>query len=237
MSATNILQQIQDKLISKYDSNVQIKSDLDELFGPGFVNQYPDSSDDATYDVTNSTAVDVPYTTNRPIPEPKGKKAGSNYVPFGEAEGIDTEKETMAVADKAMDAGEEVGAEAGAEAGVDADMNMGDVGGVGGIDNVGMGMQEEEEKSPTELGRIYELKKIYTRLTSIESYLGNESDQELLEIRNYVSQGIELFEIVSANFDSYKDKLNEIIVMYYKFILEVYSSVKDFYNRQKKSGD
>ena len=120
--------------------------------------------------------------------------------------------------------------------GADAEMNVGDMG-AGGMDNMGMGMQEEEEKTPTELGRIYELKKIYTRLTSIESYLGNESDQELLEIRNYVSQGIELFEIVSSNFDSYKDRMNEIIVMYYKFILEVYESVKRYYSSQKQSGD
>jgi len=238
MSATNILQQIQTTLTKKYNSDVEVRSDLDELFGPGFVNQYPDSDSDA--DPTQANAVDVPYKTTIPGPLPNSSKGKRNNFPLGEADGIDTEKETMAVADKALDAADSSGVEPSGDVDGDVggdDMNMGDVGGVGGMDNMGMGLGEEEEKTPTELGRIYELKKIYTRLTSIESYLGNESDQELLEIRNYVSQGIELFEIVSANFNSYKDRLNEIIVMYYKFILEVYSSVKNFYSKQTNSGD
>jgi len=99
-----------------------------------------------------------------------------------------------------------------------------------------MGMPQEQ-KTASELGRIYELKKIYTRLTSIESYLGNESSQELLEIRNYVSQSIELFEIIAANFDSFKEKLDEVIVMYYKFLIEVYGSVKNYYGQVSKKED
>lgn len=249
MSATNILQQVQDMLIKKYDNDIEIKSgEIDEMFGPGFVNQYPDKDNDDAYDITNSGGADVPYTTNVPTGPPSTKKAINKMKnPMSEAEGIDTEEEATGVADKALaaadaageEAGAEAGAEAGGEAGMDADMNMGDVGGAGGMDNLGsLGMQEEEEKTPTELGRIYELKKIYTRLTSIEAYLGNESDPQLLEVRNYVSQGIELFEVVSSNFNSYKDRLNEIIVMYYKFILEVYESVKSIYAKQaRKSGD
>jgi len=157
--------------------------------------------------------------------------------------------------DELMAAGDEEAAAADsgmsdADLAAAGDTGVGDASGMGGDDMAGMGADagiggdmgmgmpgEEEEKSPSEIGRLYELKKIYSRLTSIEAYLGNESEQELLEIRNHVSQGIALFELVSSNFDSYKDKLNEIIVMYYKFLLEVYKSVKNFYAKEKKSGD
>ena len=70
MSATNIIQQIQDTLIKQYAGDVDIVSgELEELFGPGFVNQYPDSDRDGDMDVTGASGVDVPYTTNRPSPE------------------------------------------------------------------------------------------------------------------------------------------------------------------------
>jgi len=103
--------------------------------------------------------------------------------------------------------------------GGDMGMDMGgEAGGDMGGGDMGMGGAAEEEKSPHELGRIYELKKIYTRLTSIESYLASEADPELTEIRRYVSQSIELFEILASNIDSYKEKMDDIIISYYKFL-------------------
>lgn len=111
------------------------------------------------------------------------------------------------------------------------DMGMGDEAGMGD-----MGM-EEEEKSPHELGRIYELKKIYARLTSIEGYLSAEADPELSEIRRFVSQSIELFEIVASNIDSYKDKMDEIIISYYKFLKEVYFKIKGYYKTKSEDAD
>jgi len=234
MSTSKILQKIQDTLIRKYGDDLKLidKEVTNELFGPTFSNSILSysSSDEDDIDVSNASAADTPYKTHLPIAEPKGKKAGSNYLPFGEAEGIDTEKEATGVADKAMAGVDNV--DAGADPGADlgGDMN------VGGMDNMGM-FGEEEEKTPSQLGRIYELKKIYSRLTSIESYLSNESDSELMEVRNYVSQGIELFEIISANFNSYQDKLDEIIITYYKFILEIYETVKRRFSVLQKSGD
>ena len=119
-----------------------------------------------------------------------------------------------------------------------ADMGMGDVGGDMGMGDVGgdMGMGEEE-KSPHELGRIYELKKIYSRLTSIESYLSSEADPELTDLRKYVSQSIELFEILASNIDAYKDKMDDIIVSYYKFLKEIYFEIRGYYKIKKTQMD
>lgn len=234
MSTTNILQQIQNKLIKKYSGDIQvISNEIDEMFGPGFVSQLNPSGDEDGVDVTDASAVDMPYTTNRSIPVPKGKKAGSNYVPFGEAKEPTNDEDDAPEA--LPEAPPEAPPESMPEAQPEGDMDMGDTN-MGDSNIMGM-MGQEEEKTPSQLGRIYELKKIYARLISIEAYLGDESDKELLEIRSYISQGVELFEVISANFNSYEDKLDEIIVIYYKFLLEIYSSVKNFYAKQKNSGD
>ena len=101
----------------------------------------------------------------------------------------------------------------------------------GGMDpsmggGMGMGM---EPRSAIELGKIYELKKIYTRLASIESYLATEASEDLQKIRGFVAQAIEMFEIIASNLISYKDRMDEIIVIYYKFLLEVYDLVRTYY--------
>lgn len=101
----------------------------------------------------------------------------------------------------------------------------------------GLGIPEEEPKEPKELGRIYELKKIYTRLTSIESYLSNSSDESLIKLRNYVSRAIELFKLIVDNMDSYKDRIDDIIVTYYKFLDLVYSLLKQYYNKKENQVD
>jgi len=93
---------------------------------------------------------------------------------------------------------------------------------------------EEPPKDPNEIGRIYELKKIYSRLLSIESYLSNSSDIILIKLRNKVSKSIELFEILSSNFKSYVERLDEIIIQYYKFLDVVYALLNQYYEEKQK---
>ena len=93
---------------------------------------------------------------------------------------------------------------------------------------------EEGESSPEEIGRVFELKKIYSRLTSIESYLSDSSDLTLLKLRNYVSQAIELFEILIANIKSFMVNIDEIIIIYYKFIEIIYGLLNKYYEERDK---
>jgi hypothetical protein len=83
----------------------------------------------------------------------------------------------------------------------------------------------------SQIGRVYELKKIYSRLSSVESFLSRTTDDEVLEIRKQVSNAIDLFELVISNFEQYKDKIDEIIIMYYKFLKVVYESIKNHFKR------
>jgi len=108
-------------------------------------------------------------------------------------------------------------------------------GGDMGMDAGGMGGDPyyEPPKDPRELGRTYELKKIYARLVSIESYLSTSSDVEVLILRKYVSQAIEMFQTISANVESYKDRIDEIIVVFYKFLKLVYSLLDKYFSKKK----
>ena len=109
----------------------------------------------------------------------------------------------------------------------------GDMGLAGGIP----GMEEEEKMTSTEIGRVYELKKIYSRLTSVEAYLTEATDQSLIDLRKYVSHAINLFEVVISNIEQYKEKIDPIIVTYYEFVDQTYETLRKFYQVQAKEED
>ena len=94
------------------------------------------------------------------------------------------------------------------------------------------GEEDEVPKDPETLGRIYELKKIYSRLVSIESFLNDVSEPMLLKLRNFVSESIELFQLMINNIDTFKNKTDEIIILYYKFLRIVYELLKQFYENE-----
>lgn len=112
-------------------------------------------------------------------------------------------------------------------------------GGMGMDQGMGMGMPgQETPQTADELGRIFELKKIYRRLLSIEAYLSFSSDPELAEISSYVSKAIEFFELLSSNLPQFKDKIDGIIIVFYEFLKTIYDSLKDYYEkREQKTGE
>lgn len=91
-----------------------------------------------------------------------------------------------------------------------------------------------EPLNSTQIGRMYELKKVYSRLTSVETFLSRTTDEGMLEIRKLVGQSIDLFEVVISNFDQYKEKVDEIIVTYYEFLDSVYGSLRKHFAEMSK---
>ena len=85
-----------------------------------------------------------------------------------------------------------------------------------------------------QVGRVYELKRIYNKLISAEEYLSYSSDPIIVKLRKYVSQSVELFELVISNIDLYKDKIDQIIVDYYAFLMGIYHIMKVYYDRLRK---
>jgi len=181
------------------------------------------------------TRVDFPY-----VDDPAGYKT---HVP------LEQDEELKEAEGDAPTTPAPAGADAGAElGGADMPPPEGDTGGIGdmGMDasgnmpgvegGAGMpGMGEQEEKlTSNQLGRVYELKKIYSRLASVESFISRTTDDSILEIRKLVSQSIDLFELVISNFDQYKDKVDEIIVTFYEFLDVVYGSLKTHFAEMSK---
>jgi hypothetical protein len=104
--------------------------------------------------------------------------------------------------------------------------------GLGGVPGVPGVPGQEEPKNPTELGRTYEMKKIYARLVSMNDYLSDEMSPKILKTKRAIAKAIDLFAVIGANPDSYMDRIDEIIVSYYKFLKEVYKKVKTFYRSE-----
>ena len=82
------------------------------------------------------------------------------------------------------------------------------------------------------VGKVYELKKIYSRLLAVQSQLSFSPDLTLLKLRKFITKSIDLFETVISNIGLYKTEIDDIIVMYYKFIEEVYEIMKDYYKKK-----
>ncbi len=102
-----------------------------------------------------------------------------------------------------------------------------------GMDPITGGMGGEPQTSK-DIGRVFELKKIYTRLISIEQYLSFTSDEFLIKLKIYISKAIQLFETLVFNIQVFKDRIDDIIVIYYKFIDTVYTLLKKHYEKQDK---
>lgn len=158
------------------------------------------------------------------------------HRPFGETEEIkeqdEEEEEVPAEVPEAEPVvpepgGEEMPVEDPAIVGVEPGMDAG----------LGMPDEEEEPLTPSQIGRVYELKKIYTRLSALENMLQDVTDTEMIEVRNLISKAIDLFKTLSANFDVYKDKLDDIIIIFYKFLDVSYKKVRDYFKNNKNNED
>ncbi len=191
-----------------------------------------------------STGLSRPQPDNKAKDKDEVEEQGSDSShPSGTPPKLQTKLATEQ--EKAIDpeaAGAEAGETGGAEGGLPADMPSGDADmgadpAMGGMD-AGMGgmggMGEQEEKlTSSQIGRLYELKKIYSRLSSVETYLSRATDQSILELRRYVAQSIDLFEVVISNYDQFKDRVDDIIVQFYEFLNVVYGSLRKYYKEMK----
>ena len=110
-------------------------------------------------------------------------------------------------------------------------------GGMGGDPNAMGMMGEPPAKTAEEVGKIFELKKIYSRLLAIESQLSFSPEIVLLKLRKFITQSIELFETLISNIDTFKDDVDDIIVLYYDFLEQVYDIMKRFYKIKKREDE
>jgi hypothetical protein len=147
----------------------------------------------------------------------------------------ESDSDLMEQADEEVEAPEQPAPQGADPAMADPAMGGGMEGmeGMEGEGGMGMGM-EEEIKTPTELGRVYELNKIYYRLYVINKHLKNTSDERLQKLKKMVSQAFDIYRLILNNIKSYKDKVDEVILQFYEFISNVVIQLNEYYKRTYK---
>lgn len=83
---------------------------------------------------------------------------------------------------------------------------------------------EEEKLDPVDLGNMYRLKKVYSRLLSVSDFLDFYTSEHYDELKMCIMDALDIFHTILVNYDSYKDKMPDIIKRYEQFVL---SSVKE----------
>lgn len=72
-------------------------------------------------------------------------------------------------------------------------------------------------------------------MLALQNYLSTTTDKGILVLRDYVSKAVELFKLIIDNLVKFKDKVDDIIILYYKFIERVYVVLKEYYkDKQEK---
>jgi hypothetical protein len=104
----------------------------------------------------------------------------------------------------------------------------------GGMPGEFPSFEEEPQYTESYIGKMYEMKKIHARLLSLMSFLELTTNKSLIKLRAYVVEALELFRIVTSNLDTYKDKIGEIIVIFYKFLRLSYVIVQAFYEKENR---
>ncbi len=92
---------------------------------------------------------------------------------------------------------------------------------------------EEGESNTYKLGRVYELKKIYSRLLALDNYLVSVIDINLISLKKHIKQGIDLFEMLLLNVKEFEQDIDEIIITFYEFIKEIYEFLGKYYKNDK----
>jgi hypothetical protein len=103
--------------------------------------------------------------------------------------------------------------------------------GMGGIDPM-TGMPTGDmgpSKTPTAIGRLYLIKKIYYRLALLDKVLTDCPDPEVLELSNTTREAFDIFRLVIQNLKNYKEKIDEIIIDYYMLLKDIGQVVENHF--------
>ena len=100
----------------------------------------------------------------------------------------------------------------------------------GGTDMYGQPMQPDY--TPPEIGKIFILKKIYTRMISLNNYMDNFSERKLLSLKNKMREATELFKMIIDNFDRFKGNMDDIIKYYRLFLITVIKELDEFLKKK-----
>ena len=79
----------------------------------------------------------------------------------------------------------------------------------------------EDALNSDDPGKAFLLDKIYTRLVTVSKYMDNFSDPSFDQLKSDLYDGIDMFHVFVKNYDTYRDKLDNLINLYNDFLLSV----------------
>lgn len=115
----------------------------------------------------------------------------------------------------------------------DASAPQDSMGGMGAVDPMTGQPTNEPSKTFTAVGRAYKLKNIYQILDNISRLLHISSDTKLQELYKEVDTAFDLFRLVVNNLKIYKDKVDDLIVLYYALLKDICVKIEDIYKQRK----
>lgn len=112
------------------------------------------------------------------------------------------------------------------------------MGGMGGMDPMtGMPMPGGGGPVYTAIGRAYKLKDIFEKLSRIRTYLRDCTNTELESLYSDSNTAFDMFKLVINNLKVYKEKVDELIIMYYELIKIMLEKIKNTLNETEESID
>ena len=84
------------------------------------------------------------------------------------------------------------------------------------------------QHSVGEIGRIYELKRIFARLMTLDKYLSYSTEDKIMVLKEKTNIALEMFKLIISNVEEFLDKIDEIIIMYYDFLMAIYKILKAY---------
>ena len=112
------------------------------------------------------------------------------------------------------------------------------MGGMGGMDPMtGMPMPGGGGAVYTAIGRAFKLKDVFEKLLKIKTYLRDCTNTQLESLYKDSITAFDMFKLVINNLKTYKEKVDELIVMYYELIKIMLEKIKNTLNESEQSID
>jgi hypothetical protein len=98
-------------------------------------------------------------------------------------------------------------------------------------------LEEPWSSTASYLGRVYELKKIYTKLLSLSDLLEHISDSKFDQVEQSIREAIDLYHIVVDNLEKFDDKVDDIVVNFYDFLKEILANIEELIKEKDRERD
>lgn len=100
-------------------------------------------------------------------------------------------------------------------------------------DGEAMPPEKSEEEAIDDITKVYRMKRVYSRLIAIHKYLEYFNDHQLDDLKGKMEESIDLFHTIIMNYKSVKNRIDDIIRKYERFLVVCSGELEKFVNKRK----